>query len=275
MDQAFYKWKSWGASAIKEAKDLPTLKLNYLLRALAHKDRGSATVLEIGCGSGKMLASMKKHYPGLHLAGIDMSEEQIRLARDKTPDVEFICGDGERLPFKDDSFDFTVFCDYLEHVEHPIQAMAEIYRVLKPGGIFHGYIPAENEGVYRLSKKVFGRHFKEKTGGHIQQFSLDKIDDMIVRAGFVITEKKYSYHLLGSIMDYTLFAMLLNRRLAELFWAKNKYYRDPETHPSLSSRILNFTMGFGNLIAYEESAFLQNTKFSATAVHITARKNKS
>jgi len=271
-DQEFYEAKSWGTVAIRESRDLPTLKLQRLMDAL--KDRKRASLLEVGCGAGRILASIRAHDKRLRLTGADISAHEIRLAErdNRGKNIRFVRANGERLPFPDGAFDYVVFLDYIEHVDHPDKALKELFRVCKPGGVLHGVSPTERHGIYGLSTMILGQHIKEKTAGHIQRYTIGGLLARVRKAGFRIDNVTYSYHLLGSVMDYTMFALLLNKRIARLFWSKNKYWRDAKTKPSLASRIMNGTLSVANAIAYWESTLLRNTRLTATAVHITARR---
>lgn len=270
----FYEQHSWGSIVIEDAKDLPTLKMRYLMEVLKQRKRKNAKLLELGSGSGRILTSIRARDRHLQLFGVDISSEQVKIARkvNKGKNITFIHGDAEKPPFPNSTFDFVIIMDFLEHVPHPQQALDEAFRILKPGGILYAGVPAERHGIYLLSMKLFGRHFKEETGGHLQQYTKRQIESMVRKAKFTIADEKYSYHLLGSIMDYTLFTLLLNKSLAKVFWSKGKYYQGTKKKQTVASRILNALMTFGNAIAYYESTIFKRTSFLATAVHITARK---
>jgi demethylmenaquinone methyltransferase/2-methoxy-6-polyprenyl-1,4-benzoquinol methylase len=65
---------------------------------------------------------------------LDFSAGMIAEGRRRNPKIEFVEGDAERLPFGDDEFDAVTISFGLRNVEHPKVALAEMYRVLKPGG---------------------------------------------------------------------------------------------------------------------------------------------
>jgi ubiquinone/menaquinone biosynthesis C-methylase UbiE len=279
FDADLYAGKSWGTQRVADAWDLPTLKVRYLMRVLQQRSVRAARLLEVGCGSGRILRTIRAHDPDIALAGIDLSASQIDAARRAhgTLDIDYRSGDGERLPYDDESFDFVIFLDYLEHIERPRESLAEMYRVLKPGGVLHFVCPAEGQfpTIYWLSSRIFGRHFKEQTLGHIQQFSLRQIEELARAAGFTITDRRYSYHMLGGAMDYALFTLLLVPRIAQTYWAHDKYHQsgDVAAPPSLAGRLLNAAMTFGNAIAYVESLLLGKSRAFASAIHVTASKS--
>jgi ubiquinone/menaquinone biosynthesis C-methylase UbiE len=96
----------------------------------------SDRVLEIGSGLG-ILARDVAISTGADVTGIEISEDQLSIARSLTSGATMIHGDAHHLPFEDASFD-VVYCRYiLEHVADPLRVMMEAKRVLKPGGRFY------------------------------------------------------------------------------------------------------------------------------------------
>ena len=94
-----------------------------------------AMVFDAGCGSAVPVAQFLAGF--FQVTGVDFAEEQIRLAKEKVPDAEFICADITNLPFHDCSFDAV--CSYyaIIHVprsEHP-KALLNFHRILRPGGL--------------------------------------------------------------------------------------------------------------------------------------------
>jgi len=272
----FYEERSWGALGIKPAKDLPTLKLRYLIDLLNSGGASKASFLEIGCGSGRIIASIREWQNNLRLTGLDRSREQLKIAKraDQAQEVSYILGDGQILPFQDETFDYVAIMDFLEHVPNPLHAIREAWRVLKRNGHLYAFIPAEGQpySIYRISQKIFGIHFKELTCGHIQQFTLQELDKM-VGDQFRIVNRKFSYHFLGSVMDYIMFVLLLNKGIAKIFWAENRYYyQGGKSEQSKRGNVLNLFLTFGNAIAFYESTILQNIRWSACGVHFTAVK---
>jgi ubiquinone/menaquinone biosynthesis C-methylase UbiE len=270
LDAEFYREKSWGAVPISDGRDLPTLKLRHLLELLRRRTKADATLLEVGSGSGRILSSIRQRDAALRLTGIDLSADQTELARRSHPGIDFVCGNGEALPFPDGAFDYVIFFDYLEHIERPRESLAEMHRVLAPDGRLHLVCPAEAQSIYWLSRKLFGRHFKEATAGHIQQFSRRGLERLVQAAGFEIQEMRFSYHLLGSAMDYTLFTLMLHPRIYRTYWTHNQYYA--RTEAEKTDGLFNRLLRLGNTLAYWESQMLSRVRLGATAVHLTARK---
>lgn len=93
-------------------------------------------VLELGCGIGGVSAFLADEY-GLHVWGTDYDPEQILIAREKHPETErlhFRAEDASRLSFDDASFDLVLAQDVFHHIAAWEAAVAEVGRVLRPGG---------------------------------------------------------------------------------------------------------------------------------------------
>jgi SAM-dependent methyltransferase len=113
-----------------EAKHGAALKRELLANA-------SGRVLEIGVGTGRSFP----HYPVLdELIGVEPSEPMRRRAQQRAVelgrDVKLLDAPGERLPFENDTFDTVVSFAVLCSVDDPRRVLAEIHRVLRPGGRF-------------------------------------------------------------------------------------------------------------------------------------------
>ena len=99
--------------------------------------RGLHSILDVGSGAGQLARHLLKYSdPGANVTCIDLSHQMLRRARHRLKSARpgFVTADLARLPFEDDSFD-CVTCGYvLEHLPDPQPGLAEIARVLAPGG---------------------------------------------------------------------------------------------------------------------------------------------
>ena len=96
------------------------------------------SVLDLGCFTGGRLVYWKERYGFDDVRGIDIrevyAEAAALFAAERGVAAEFATGFAEALPYDDDTFDFIVSTDVLEHVNDVAAVMAECFRVLRPGG---------------------------------------------------------------------------------------------------------------------------------------------
>jgi len=96
-------------------------------------------VLDVGCGGGLAAACLVQR--GARVVGLDLSQASLYVAACQTrrpgcPAAVYTCGRAEALPFADASFEVVRCTDVLEHLADRPAAIAQIARVLKPGGLF-------------------------------------------------------------------------------------------------------------------------------------------
>lgn len=89
-------------------------------------------VLDVCCGPGLLAAGAAAR--GARAVGLDFSRAVVALARARVPGAAFLEGDAQALPFEDASFDAVVCGFGIIHLPDPEKALAEIARVLRPGG---------------------------------------------------------------------------------------------------------------------------------------------
>ena len=122
---------SRGAEARKSAyADVSGLDAREIaLEAVA--ERKPKTVLEVGCGEGEMAEQIASRL-GVELVAIDLSPRMVELARARGLDARV--ADIQSLPFADDTFDVVLAAWMLYHVPDLDRGLAEVARVLRPGG---------------------------------------------------------------------------------------------------------------------------------------------
>jgi ubiquinone/menaquinone biosynthesis C-methylase UbiE len=97
--------------------------------------RGNESILDVGCGTGELLRRVRDAHPAMPLAGIDPVAEMLAIAKAKLgPEVDLRQGWADALPWADASFDAVLSCNVFHYVKHPLPALREMKRVLKPGG---------------------------------------------------------------------------------------------------------------------------------------------
>ena len=139
-------------------------------------------VLDLGCGEGRH-AITAYLLADVHVTGLDLSEDDLTTARTRlsefggetsaTKSCTFAKASGLAIPFPDDHFDKVICAEVLEHVPEYQGMLAEIKRVLKPGGLFAVSVPRyfPERICWWLSD---GYH--EVPGGHVRIFTTNQLD---------------------------------------------------------------------------------------------------
>ena len=129
---------------------------------------GASTVLEVGCGEGKLADHLVKSGPlPEEFVAVDISLDRVREGLD--PLIHFRSASIYELPYEDDRFELVVCCEVLEHLEHPAEGLAELARVARRAVL----ISTPWEPVWRAMNMARGKYLGDwgNTPGHIQHFS--------------------------------------------------------------------------------------------------------
>ncbi|MFL0799718.1 MAG: class I SAM-dependent methyltransferase [Agarilytica sp.] len=103
--------------------------------------------LDIGCGIGDMLRARK------NTVGVDINDETVAYCKGLGLEAQVMTMD--KLPFEEASFDSAVLDNVLEHIENPKPLLAEVRRVLRPGGVFIVGVPGARGYQVDPDHKVF------------------------------------------------------------------------------------------------------------------------
>lgn len=102
--------------------------------------RRARNLIEVGCGVGAQTEILLRHFPELHVTGVDIAAENLKRARKHLTGLPWAKGrydlrqtGGEALPFDAEHFDGAFLCWILEHVGDPAQVLSEVRRVLRHG----------------------------------------------------------------------------------------------------------------------------------------------
>ena len=91
------------------------------------------SVLEVGCGTGIILAAIRRRLPEVALCGGDAFVEGLKVAATRVPDARLLQFDARRVPFVEE-FDVMCALDVLEHVLEDDLLLSQAWRVIRPGG---------------------------------------------------------------------------------------------------------------------------------------------
>jgi len=125
-------WESVVAEYAGGFGDLTMQSIEALLDAVGAAP--GVRLLDVASGPGYVAAAAAAR--GASATGVDFSDAMVAEAAKRYPKIEFRRGDAEALPFADNSFDAVTMNFGVLHLAHPDRALAEAFRVLKPGGRF-------------------------------------------------------------------------------------------------------------------------------------------
>jgi len=140
----FEKWAlSYDRSLLNELIFFPSVRACQKEIARWQCARGAKPfrILDIGCGTGSLLALMAGNEHAELLIGLDYAREMVRRASEKFARSEYagklhaVQGDSERLPLDAATFDVVTCCNSFHHYPHQAAAIHEFRRVLRPGGL--------------------------------------------------------------------------------------------------------------------------------------------
>lgn len=138
---------NWGYAADDSssytAVELPRFFLNknsvrLVLELVGDCDVRGSHVLDVGCGRGGTVFVLTKFFEPASVSGLDLSSEAVNYCTrtHDYPNVRFLHGDAEDLPFDDATFDFVTNIESSHSYPNIDTFYAEVHRVLKPGGCF-------------------------------------------------------------------------------------------------------------------------------------------
>jgi len=147
-------------------------------------------VLDLGCGAGRhAFESLRR---GATVVALDADAAELRGVAEmaaamheagETPasaDARMVCGDATAMPFPDGAFDRVIAAEVLEHIPADQQALAEITRVLRPGGVLAVTVPAwlPERICWRLSAD-----YHNTPGGHVRIYTRAEMEAKLTAAG--------------------------------------------------------------------------------------------
>ena len=211
-------------------------------------------VLDLGCGTGTYLeiqSSLPKH-KNVRWYGADPSEEMLRIAKGKIPNVKFHNAVAEELPFPDAHFDYVTSRFSFHHFTDRYAAIKEIHRVIKPGGFFK---------IVNLAPELspnwwIFRYFPEAQKIDAKRFwDLEFLKNEMLKSGF----KLHSSHL--HMRDKIKASLILNearnRETSELLLLRDNQYSEGLAHleKDLANQV-DQVVDWGLMIA--ELSFIKN-----------------
>lgn len=169
----YARWRALGAIG----------KADHVLDLCSHAglwaDGHPINTLEVGCGDGALLSELSRRDFGGRLAGVEITQAAVSIARTR-PEIDSVeLYDGLHLPVADETYELGILSHVLEHVPDPSVLLAEVARACRTVIV---EVPLEdNISAKRASK----REHADKVG-HLQRLSRDGARSIVTRAGLRI-----------------------------------------------------------------------------------------
>lgn len=182
--------------------------------------RPGERILDLGCGEGRHAISAYL-LADVHVVGVDINSTDLATAQQRLADFParpaqqasctFMQASGFDLPFADDSFDKVICAEVLEHIPDYLSVLAEIRRVLKPGGIFATSVPRYTPEwiCWQLSSA-----YHEVPGGHVRIFTSGEL----LRAVQQLPMRRFARHWAHSLHS-------------PYWWLRCLFWRHGTAHP--------------------------------------------
>ncbi len=222
-------------------------------------------VLDLGCGEGRHVIAAYLAAE-VEVVGVDLSLNDLRNAQKKAEDfvaepdaaeqrsLGLASADALCLPFADDSFDKVICSEVLEHIPDYRGALAEIQRVLKPGGLLCASVPR------RWPEKIcwsLSDAYHQVPGGHLRIFRARELRGDIERLGF----RHYHRHWAHALHAPFWWLKCLFWNTQDSNWLVRQYHRllvwDLMERPALTrvlERLMNPLMGKSVVMYFRKEA---------------------
>lgn len=161
----------------------------WMAKQLAEKIPANGKVLEIAPGPGYFCIELAK-LGNYQITGLDISKSFVEIARKNAAEagftIDFREGNASAMPFPDNTFDFTFCQAAFKNFSEPVKAIAEMYRVLRPGGVSVIADLRRDASPEEIDREVKGMEL-----GPINQFMVRwTFDQMLLKTAYSVDEMK-------------------------------------------------------------------------------------
>lgn len=132
-------------------------------------------LLDLGCGSGQILAAINREFPNADLLGGELLSEGLAIAAKKVPNAQFIQIDARDIPFREE-FDLIGAFDVVEHIDDDEQVFRCVFEALKPEGGFVVTVP-QHDWLWSET---------DRAAGHVRRYSRELLCSRLMSAGFEV-----------------------------------------------------------------------------------------
>jgi SAM-dependent methyltransferase len=158
-----------------------------ILSAFKSAAAGPLTGLDLGCGDGAHLSWLHGYVADLYAS--DYNLLRLPRARSLNETRSVFMADVTDYPVRDNFFDVIYFNHVIEHIPNDTAALAEAYRILKPGGLLVLGTPNEGVWLWQLAYRLEPRLLRKSD--HVQFYTADSLAAKCRAAGFAIKEIKH------------------------------------------------------------------------------------
>lgn len=140
-----------------------------------------STVLEIGCSSGFLLRELLQRLPRHRIIGADYTRGTLEALAAKMPGVPLVQFDLTKCPLPDAFVDVAVLINVLEHIDDHKAAVAQLFRIVRPGGSVIIEVPA-NSSLFDVYDRVLM---------HYRRYNMSDLVNLLTSAGFEIERRSH------------------------------------------------------------------------------------
>jgi ubiquinone/menaquinone biosynthesis C-methylase UbiE len=158
-------------------------RLHYILKIARSIDFNS--FLDVGCAEGYYMKLLAENLKDSRAVGFDIAKNYLCKAKMNVSNCQFVLGDAHNLPFKDNSFDFVLCSELLEHALNPENVLRELLRVsnnymlLTVAGEKLPHYLARKIGLIKLKDP-----YSEIGLGHIHELKIGEILPLVLKKGY-------------------------------------------------------------------------------------------
>jgi SAM-dependent methyltransferase len=180
--------------------------------------------LEVGCGTGFVLAGIAKTYPKISLSGSEIFLTGLSYAATRVPTAKLMQMDARQIPFLDE-FDVVGAFDVLEHIQEDELVLSQLYTALKPSGVLLLSVP-QHPLLWSAS---------DEYACHVRRYTCAQIEEKILEAGFEILKSTSFVTLLFPIM---MLSRWIQKKNKQAFNPANEFVINPVLNKILYSLMI-------------------------------------
>jgi len=213
--------------------DLPIYRNFRISRFLADNIPENSKVLDWGCGYGDASFMLRSLRPDLDIISYDvLSSPPWETLAGKENLNKIVDNNEDRLPFEAGCFDAIFGIGVLEHVNNQENSLKEIYRILKPGGLFYIFLYPNRFSYTERFQKTIGHPCHDKP------LSMEELEKRVTDPGFTVEAKGYQLTLPIILSRFPFFVRYLYNLFGNAIMAMNDIFEKIPVLNKLSSNLM-------------------------------------